>query len=139
VQFLPLFHLPHSDLRSDQYWSSRNRKPANAAYNLPLFHSHSMNVNRIAILDAGGERAPKTTQSAYSSCHDPIRTHTLNWGQSWGNRKMEPRSGYSPAKKPRVYVQSVEPTRQDRAVWVAWQLQAWPRAVGSVPTRTEAG
>jgi hypothetical protein len=29
VQFLPLFHLPISDLRSDQYLLSRRRKPEN--------------------------------------------------------------------------------------------------------------
>jgi hypothetical protein len=34
-----------------------------------------------AILNAGGERAAKTTQSMYWSCHDLIRTQKLNHSQ----------------------------------------------------------
>jgi len=81
-------------------------KPAIFAYNWPLFHSHSTNISRIANLNPGGERAHRTAQSAYSSCHDMIRTQILNWRQSCRNRNMELQSRFNPAKKPRVYVRS---------------------------------
>jgi hypothetical protein len=32
---------------------------------LAIFHCDSMNISRIAILNAGGERAAKTAQSTY--------------------------------------------------------------------------
>ena len=102
----PLFHLPVSDLWSDQYLLSHYRKLAHFSWNLPLYHSHSTNISRIANLDVGGERAARTAQSTYWSCPDMIRTQILNWSESCRNSKMEPGSGYKLAKKLRVYVWS---------------------------------
>jgi len=87
VQFELFFHLPVSDMRSDHYPWSRNRKPANFAYNCPFFHSHSTNISRIANLNAGGERAHNSAQSTYRSCYSTIRAHILNWSQSCWNCK----------------------------------------------------
>ena len=78
---LALFHLPVSELWCNQYSLCCYRKPANFASNLMLFHSDSTNIGRIAILNAGGERAAKTAQSTYWTCHDSIRTQKLNWSQ----------------------------------------------------------
>jgi len=47
-----------------------------------------------------------TAQSAYWSDRDTIRTQILNRSERCRNRNMEPRSGFNPAKKPRVYVRS---------------------------------
>ena len=48
---------------------------------MALFDRDSTNIGRIAILNAGGERAAKTAQSTYRSCHDWIKTQKLNWSQ----------------------------------------------------------
>jgi len=56
-------------------------KTRELAATLALNHSYSTNIGRIAILNAGGERAAKTAQSTYWSCHDSIRTQILNWSQ----------------------------------------------------------
>ena len=103
MQFWPLFDLPLLDLCFDQYLLSRNRKPANFPYNLALFHSDSTNIGLIANLKAAGERAAKTAQAMYWSCHDTIRTQKLNCSQSC---KMEPQSGSNLAKNRRFYVRS---------------------------------
>ena len=51
----------------------------------------------------------------------------VKFGGIWRNSEMDLRSGYNPAKKPRVCVRSGSQTRQDQAV----------RVFGRVTTRTE--
>jgi len=46
-----------------------------------------MNIGQIANLDAGDGSAANTAQSAYTSCHDTIRTQILNWSKSTGLAK----------------------------------------------------
>ena len=65
VQFRALFHLPLSNMRSDQYSLSRDQKPAIFALYLALFHIDSTNIARIANLKAGGEGAHRTAECAY--------------------------------------------------------------------------
>jgi hypothetical protein len=48
--------------------------------------SNSGNIGCIPNINAGGERAAKTAQCTYSSCHDTIGLEILNWSQS---RKIE--------------------------------------------------
>jgi len=79
---LAVLYSPRSDLRSDQYWLSLHLQPANFASNLALFDSDSTNIVFIANMNAEGERAAKTAQSTYWSCHDIIRTQKLNCSQS---------------------------------------------------------
>ena len=98
-----------------------------------------MNTNRIPNLDAEGEGAHITAQSAYSSCHNTIRTQILKFGQSRGNRKLEPWSGFNLAKKRSVYVRTGKQPCQDKAGQVAWRFLTRTRAYGSLPIRTEAG
>jgi len=50
--------------------------------NSRVFDSDSTSSCRIANLNAGGERAARTAQSTYRSCHDTITTQILNWSQS---------------------------------------------------------
>lgn len=69
-------------MQSDKYWLSRNRKPAKFTSNSALFYSNSTNIGHIANLNAGGDRAPKITQSTYSSYHDTILCRKLNCSQS---------------------------------------------------------
>jgi len=88
-----------SDLQSNQYSLSCYRKPANFAYGLPLFHSHSTNISLIASLNAGGERARKTGQSAYSTCYDTIRTQILHCSQSCRNCKVGTAVQFQPGQK----------------------------------------
>jgi len=76
------------DLQFDQYSLSRYRKRANFACNCALFKSDTTNIGWIANVKAGGERAPRTAQSAYWSWHDTIRTQILNYSQCYRNRKM---------------------------------------------------
>ena len=45
-------------------------------------NSDSLNIGRIANLEAGGERAADTAQSTYCSSHDTNRTWILKWSQS---------------------------------------------------------
>ena len=86
MQFYSLFHLLLSDLRSAQYWLSREWKPANFAWNLPLCHNHSTNISPIANSNGGGEREGKDKQFMYWPCHDMIKTDILSWSQRCRNR-----------------------------------------------------
>jgi len=70
VQFQAHFHLPRSDLRSEQYSLSCDPKPGTFPSNLALFHTDLTNICLVANLNAGGERADKTGQSRYWSSHD---------------------------------------------------------------------
>jgi len=126
-------------LRSNQYSWSHYRKPATFAYNWPSFPSHSTNISQITNPNAGGERASRTARSAFSSCHDTIRTPILNLRPSCRNRNMEPRSRFNLVKKPRFYVWSGLQPRQNRECWGVWRFltQAW--AFRSVPIQTKAG
>ena len=139
MQFLPLFHIPHSDLRSYNYSSSCYRKPANFAYNWHLFHSHSTNISQIANLIAGDERAHKIGQSAYSSCHDTIRTQILNCGQSGRNRTIGTAVRFQPGQKPAGLCPVRVTTRQDLGSSVSWRFLTRTGASVPGPTRTEAG
>jgi len=84
VQFWPLFHLPISYWWYDQYSLCLNWKPGNLASNWHLFNSHSTNISRIVNLKTEGERAARTEQFVYWSCHNMIRTQILDWSQSLG-------------------------------------------------------
>jgi hypothetical protein len=139
VQFLPLFHIPHSDLRSDNYLSSCYQKPANLAYNLHLFHSHSTNISQIANLIAGGERAHQLGQSAYSSCHDTIRTQILNCGQSGRNHTIGTAVRFQTGQKPAGICPVRVTTCQDLGGSVSWRFLTRTGASVPGPTRTEAG
>jgi len=99
VQFEPLFHLPISDLWSDQYSLSGYRKPGNFGWKLPLFHSHSRNISWIANLKAGDDRATRTAQSTFWSYPDTISTEILNWSESCRNRKYETTVQVHPGQK----------------------------------------
>jgi len=50
--------------------------------NLQVFDCYSINIGWNANLEARGERAGKTAQSTYCSCHDAIITQILDHGQS---------------------------------------------------------
>jgi len=54
------------------------------------------------ILNAGGERARKTAQSAYSSCHDTIRTQKFECSQSCMKCKVGTVVQFQPSQKPTV-------------------------------------
>ena len=82
VQFYELFHLQQSDLRSDWYSLSGSEIRANSKGNLRVFNSNSRNIGPIANLTAGGERAVKSAQSTYWSCHSTIRTQIRNCSQN---------------------------------------------------------
>jgi len=120
VQFYPLFHLPLSDLRSDQYSWSCYWKPAKFAENLPLFHSYSTYISQIVNLDCWGENAHKTAQCAYLSCHDTIRTQNLNSSQSRWNFKAGTAVWFQPSQKLTVLcpVWVITPTRP--SWWIFW-------------------
>jgi len=51
-------------------------------WQLGVFHSDSLNINRIANWTTGGAKASKTVSFAYISYCDTIRTQILNWSQS---------------------------------------------------------
>ena len=55
--------------------------------NSRVFDSNTTNIDQIANLKAGGGRAAKTAQSAYTSCRDTIRTQILNWSETSGLAK----------------------------------------------------
>jgi len=65
VQFCALFHLPLSDLRSDQYSLNRCEIRPDLKQTLCVFDRDSTNIGRIAYLKAGVERAHKTAQFRY--------------------------------------------------------------------------
>ena len=65
MQFKQLFHLPHSELRCDQYSLSDCEITQNLMRNLGVFDSDTMTIGRIAILKLGGESAVINTQSRY--------------------------------------------------------------------------
>jgi hypothetical protein len=102
VQFCGLFHLQLSELRSDQYSLSRDRKPANFTWNLALFHSDSMNIDRITNTKAGGERVHKPEQFTFWPCHDTIRTQILNGSERCRNRIVWTVVRFQPSQKPAV-------------------------------------
>jgi len=83
VQFYPLFHLPLADLLSNRYSFGRYRKPMKFGWNIALFRHDSRNIGRIANVKLGCERAAKTAQSTYWSCHNTIRTQILNCSSTW--------------------------------------------------------
>jgi len=139
VQFWPLIHLPLSDLRSDQYSLSRYRKPANFSQNMALCHSNSTTIGQIANPTVGDERAAKTPQSTCWSCHDTIRTQIHHWRQSCRNGNTKPESGFNLAKEQWVYVWSGEQPSAIYPGWVALQFLTRTRALGLVPTWTNAG
>ena len=116
-------------MRCDQYLLSCDRKPANFAPKLPIFHCHSLNVGRIANLKAGGERAPKTAQSTYWSCYNMIRTQILNWSQICRNRKVGTMVRFQPGQKPTVLCPVLLTTCQDKSRSGFW--------TGLEPNRTE--
>jgi hypothetical protein len=87
VQFKPIFHLTLSELRSDRYSLSGCEISVDFNRNSRVLDSDSTNIGRIANLKAGGERAAKTAQSAYTSCHGTIRTQILNWSETSGLAK----------------------------------------------------
>jgi len=65
VQCYALFHLPHSDFRSDQYSLNNCEIRPNIKQKSRGFDRNSTNIGRIAYLKAGGERAHKTAQSTH--------------------------------------------------------------------------
>jgi hypothetical protein len=69
---------------------------------MPLFHSDSRNICRIANLSAGGEMVHKSAQFPYSPCHDTIRTQILNWTQRCGNCRFGTAARFQPGQKPTV-------------------------------------
>ena len=56
VQFWPLFHLPLSDLRLDQYSSNRGEITSLFGQYSRVFNSDSTNISPTANLRAEGER-----------------------------------------------------------------------------------
>jgi len=74
AQFQSHFHRPVSDLWSNMYSLSRDRKPANLTENEQFFHKHAMNISRIANLNAGAEWAATAEQFTNWPCHDTIKT-----------------------------------------------------------------
>jgi len=128
VQFYPLFHLPLSDLRSDQYWLSCCWKPANLAENMVLFHSDFTNIGQITNLKAGGERAHETAQFTYWPYHNTIITQILNWSQRCRNRIFGTAGRFQPGQKPTVLC-PVRVTTPPRQHWSGF----WP---GLEPNRT---
>jgi len=141
VQFQPLLHLPISYMWSDQYLSSRYRKPANFAENLLFFHSHSTNISRIANRIMGGERAARTAQSIYWSCHDTMRTQIHNWRQRCRNCKVWTTVRFqSGGKSAGIYpVRVTNPPRHSGSgFWPGFEpnqteLQAKNRTAGELP------
>lgn len=101
-----MWYLPPSDLQSDRYLFSRYWTAATFAWITALFDSNSNTVGQIAKLTAAGDRAAKTAQSTFWSCHDPIGTMILKLSESWTNHNMEPWSLFNPAKKLPHYVLS---------------------------------
>jgi len=61
---------------------SLGNKPYCMGHSL-VFNSDSTNIGPIANLTVGGDRAAKTAQSTYWSCHDMIRTEKLKLSQTW--------------------------------------------------------
>ena len=86
----------------DQYSLSWYRTPGNLAWNCAFIHSHSTNVSRIANLEPRCDRAPKTAQSTYCSCYNPIGTIILNWSQSSKNHTVGFTVRFKPRQKPTV-------------------------------------
>ena len=106
---------------------------------MPLFHSHSTNISPIANLNAGGDRARNTTQSAYSSSYDMIRTPILNRCQSCRNCKLGTVVEFQPGQKPTVLcpVRVTDPPRQTVSGFrTSLQLK---RTVHPVHTRPAGG
>ena len=87
VQFSPLFNLPLSNLRLDQYSLNHCERWWCIGRKVQVFDSDYMNIGPIVNVRAWGERGAKTTQSTYRSCHDTIRTQILNWSQNCRLRK----------------------------------------------------
>jgi len=56
-------------------------KRGNSKRNLRVFDCDSTNISQIPYLKGGGERARKTAQSTYWSCHNTMRTQIHNWSQ----------------------------------------------------------
>jgi len=59
-----------------------------------------MNISRIANRTAGGERAARTAQSMYWSCHNTMRTQILNWRQRCRNCKVGTAVRFQPGWRP---------------------------------------
>jgi hypothetical protein len=78
VQIDSLFHLPFSDLWSDQYSSSRCEIKPKITPKSPGFHHDSMTIGPIANRRAGDERGRETAYFTYRLYHDTIRTQILN-------------------------------------------------------------
>ena len=78
VQIDDLFHLPFSDLRSDQYSSCRCEIKPKITPKCPGFHPDSMTIGPIANRRTGDERGHETAYFTYRLCHDTIRTQILN-------------------------------------------------------------
>jgi hypothetical protein len=60
-------------------------KTRNFRFKIGLISHHVYNIGQIENVTAGGERAHRTSQSAYWLCHDTICTQILNWNHIWGN------------------------------------------------------
>jgi hypothetical protein len=114
------FQHPLSDMRSDQYSWSRNRYPANFASNWPFCHRHSMNIGRIANLNAGGDSAHHSAQSTYWPCHSTIRIHILHWRQSCRNNKFGPAVRFKPGQIPTVLCPGWITTGQEKCWSDLW-------------------
>ena len=139
MQFYELFHLPLSNMRSDEYSWSRDRKPANVAYKWHFFDIHSTNISQIANLNAAGERAPNSAHSMYWSCHSTIRTHILNWSQSCRNRKFGTMIRFQLGQIPAVLCPGRVTPRQDKCGSGLWPVLESNRTEPPVKTRTAGG
>ena len=78
MQIDALFHLPFSDLWSDQYSMSRYEIKPNITPKWLGFHRNSTTIDPIANRTIGDERGHTTAYFVYRLCHDTMRTPILN-------------------------------------------------------------
>jgi len=79
VQLDARFHLPFSDLRSDQYSLCCCEIEPKICPKWAGFHHNSTTIGPIANRRIGDERTRQTAYLTYRLCRDTMRTAILNW------------------------------------------------------------
>jgi len=114
MQFWMLFHLPVSNLYSNQYSLSCSQTTPNIGH----FCSDWKNIDRIANWRLGDEWASRTAYSRDISYCDTIRTQILNWSSSSVFAKMRLCSMINPGNKQWLEVRFRLGTERHRAVQI---------------------
>jgi len=83
VQIDDLFHLPFSDLRSDQYSLCCFEIKPNITPKWLGFHRDSATIDPIANRGRGDERGHQTAYFTYRLCRDTMSTPILIWSKKW--------------------------------------------------------